>query len=119
MEFIILLAAILFGFSLTSSGQETSGTRLIREFYKEIYNKETKLEDVVSKYVIFSDTAGYCGYKNAVQSVMYIRYPTDGKDGHFSLLKMDIMENNFLISGYDSFSVIEKNQLQSYREGEK
>ncbi|MGC4231558.1 MAG: hypothetical protein QM594_00975 [Niabella sp.] len=105
----VLCIVFMFSFYFQAIAQKNNGTLLVKRFFKEVYNLKTSPETVVSKYIVYGDTAFY---RQAVNNIKYLRFPTEeGKDSHFSLLKGNIASGSFSIQSYCSLDSIDKGKF--------
>lgn len=104
MKYIIFVLLIIIPSNII--GQESiDSSKMLNEFYTELFNDNVTPEEIVSSYVHYLDKNEY---KKAVNMIMDFRKLAIEERGQFFLLKKDIQENNFSISSYNSFGNDEK-----------
>lgn len=110
---ILTLAVLTFSFLDTNTQSINTKKKLIERFYIALYNNNDSPDHVVAEYIKYGDTLSR---KEAVGTIMYFRNPPGSEKGHFSLLKKDILNQDFSISHYSSFSVGEKAKFSNLSE---
>lgn len=105
-----LILVLIFIFPLFSYSQENKGIKLIESFYRELYINDITSEEIVYKYIAYSDEEQH---KKAVYMVMDFRNLAIDESGHFFLFKKDIIENNFTLSSYDTFRDVDKAKFKN------
>ena len=108
MKYLIL--ALFFTFPLISSGQNKSDMKLIKEFYKALYNESIAPQKVVDKYVQYADSIQY---KTAVDGILNFR---NNSEDFFVSLKKDITENKYTLLPYSSFGNTDKAKFNNIPE---
>jgi hypothetical protein len=95
-------------FSSLSKAQISDQNYLIRTFYEKVYDSNISSRDIVSNYVVYTDTVGY---NNAVGTIESLRDP-DNLGEHFSSLRKDITNKDFTLTSYSLFDDKEKAKFQ-------
>jgi len=113
MKSMFLTLVLILGYSLDSYGQENNEVKLIKDFYNALYINNINPEEILSKYIKYSDADQY---KKGISMIVDFRSFAKEENGNFFLLKKDIVENNFSISSYTSFDEIDKAKFNNLEE---
>ncbi|QIH35580.1 hypothetical protein [Sphingobacterium sp. DR205] len=115
MKALLLLFNMLIALSTFYKGQNDQ-RQLIELFYKKIYDLNISPEQIVKDHIIYSDTIGF---EHALGSVKSLRQPLSNANEHFSLLKKDIENRDYVISHFDSFGENEKTKFHYLEEKDR
>lgn len=116
MKFLLMLSITISAFSLSSYGQESEKSQLIRQFYEKVYDQMTSPEQIVQDYIIYGDSMGY---KSALASIISFRQPSGDLREHFNILKKDIVGQEFTLKSYCCFRADEKAKFQYIEEEDR
>lgn len=108
----ILLFLMIIIFSSLCKAQIKDQNHLIKVFYEKVYNSNVSPKEIVLNYVVYNDSAGY---NNAIGAIESLRDPNSLGE-HFSLLKKDITNKDFILTSYRLFDSKEKAKFHDLNE---
>ena len=103
MKALITALTMVFMLHAPSFSQETnSAKKLIKTFYKEIFEGQKWSDEIVDKYVVYVDS----NYEHAVNSVEYFQKGTH--ESFVAAFKENILNDNIKLIGYEEFKEEDK-----------
>lgn len=103
MKTLITALTLVFILHSPSFSQETnSDKQLIKTFYKQIFERQKSLEEIVDKYVVYVDS----NYDDAINSVKYFQKGTP--EPFVAAFKENILNDSIKLVGYEEFKEEDK-----------
>lgn len=103
MKTLISALTLVFILQFNSFSQETDPNKqLIKTFYKEIFERQKSLEEIVDEYVVYVDS----NYQDAVNSVEFFQKGTH--ESYVASLKEHMLSDNIKLVGYEEFKEEDK-----------
>ena len=103
MKTLISALTLFFMLQFNSFSQETDPNKqLIKTFYKEIFERQKSLEEIVDKYVVYVDSH----YQDAVNSVEF--FQKGAHESYVASLEENMLSDNIKLVGYEEFKEEDK-----------
>lgn len=103
MKTLISALTLVFMLHSPSFSQETDPNKqLIKTFYKQIFERQKSLEEIVEKYVVYVDS----NYQDAVNSVGF--FQQGAHESYVASLEENMLSDNINLVGYEEFKEEDK-----------